>query len=265
MQSTQGCSPWRSQFAVPALLLIIGMALGPGCAAHKPHVDVALRREGGGGERNEGVPALYVVQFPDVLEVYIPGKTVGPVRCAVSLDGRLDLASVDYARVEGQTLPEIQRNLGELSEVQPDKVEVRVAEFRSQHIYVWGPGIGLQRAVPYQGPETVLDLLQRIGGIKPGAAPSDVHVIRAGVVENRPPEVYRVDLKAVVLKQDQRTNIRLQPFDQIYVGETQVSCLQRCLPLWLRPVYNKLCGLHRPAADGPELPKANSSDVRAAD
>jgi hypothetical protein len=43
------------------------------------------------------------------------------------------------------------------------------------------------------------------------------------------------------LRQDQRTNLRLQPFDQIHVGQTYRAKLQRCVPPWLRPLYDEIC------------------------
>ena len=37
-----------------------------------------------------------------------------------------------------------------------------------------------------------------------------------------------------------QTNLRLQPFDQIHVGETRQARVERCIPPWLRPVYQAL-------------------------
>ena len=45
----------------------------------------------------------------------------------------------------------------------------------------------------------MLDLLQRVGGIAPGAAPQDVYVVRSHLGEGRP-EVFHVDLDAIVLR-----------------------------------------------------------------
>jgi protein involved in polysaccharide export with SLBB domain len=127
----------------------------------------------------------------------------------------------------------------------PEAIRVRVVEFQSQQIYLFGEVIDLPRAVPYQGPETVLDLLQRVGGITPGAAPGDVQVVRTHISEGRPPEVFHVNLRAIVANQDQRTNVRLQPYDRVHVGQTRKACLEKCVPPWLRPAYQFLCGLRR--------------------
>jgi protein involved in polysaccharide export with SLBB domain len=127
--------------------------------------------------------------------------------------------------------------------VAPEHVHVEVAEYKSQHLYVFGEVAGLQRAVPYRGPETVLDLLHRVGGLTPGAALRDIQVIRPHVADGKRPEIFRIDLPAIVLRHDPETNVILEPFDQIYIGQSRRSCLCDCLPPWLRPAYQRACGL----------------------
>jgi protein involved in polysaccharide export with SLBB domain len=126
-----------------------------------------------------------------------------------------------------------------------------VAEYRSQHIYLVGQVVGLQRTVPYQGPERVLDLLQRVGGVTAGAAPDEVYVVRSRIAEGKQPEVYRVRMREILTKQDQSTNILLQPQDQIYVGETNRSALSRYLPPWLKPMFDSIWGMSRPEKPAP--------------
>jgi hypothetical protein len=50
------------------------------------------------------------------------------------------------------------------------------------------------------------------------------------------------------MNQDQGTNLRLQPFDRVFVGEAKKSSLEKCLPPCLRPMYEKLCGMRRPGS-----------------
>jgi protein involved in polysaccharide export with SLBB domain len=130
---------------------------------------------------------------------------------------------------------------------------VSVAAYRSQQVYLIGAVSGEQRAAPYQGPETVLDLLQRVGGLSAGAAPGDVQIVRAHVADGGAPEVFTVDLEAIVRKKNQETNIRLEPFDQVYIGESRSCRLSSCVPPWLRPLYETLCGMrpNRPARGEP--------------
>lgn len=230
----------RSLLVCAALLTLL-----PGCATHQPHIDRALLASPGGAARNEQVAGQYAVRWPDELDITLLTNPVQRGQCPIDLDGRVDLGRLGKVRVEGLTLPEVAHDLAALAGVPPNGVQVNVAAYRSQHVYLTGDGNRLPRALPYQGPETVLDLLQRAGGVQPGAAPRDVYLIRAGVAEGQAPQYFHIDLQSVVLKQDQRTNLRVQPFDQIYVGETKQSSLLKCFPPWLQPLYQSLCGLRR--------------------
>ena len=79
-----------------------------------------------------------------------------------------------------------------------------------------------------------------LAALRRAAAPDDVYVIRTRIAEGHRPEVFRVDLHAIVLKHDQHTNLRLQPFDQIHVGETRQALVERCIPPCLRPLHQSL-------------------------
>jgi hypothetical protein len=96
----------------------------------------------------------------------------------------------------------------------------------------------------------VLSVLKRAGGITPGAEPNDVHVVRSHIADGQAPEIFSIDLRAILLRQDQRTNIRLQAYDEVFIGETTQSSLKTCVPRWLQPVYEKLVGLYRPESSG---------------
>jgi hypothetical protein len=89
-------------------------------------------------------------------------------------------------------------------------------------------------------------LLRRTGGITPGAAPNEAYVVRPRIGEDQQPEIFHIDLRGVLVAKDQQSNIRLQPFDQIFIGETPQASFQKCIPPWLRPVYESFCGLDRP-------------------
>jgi len=67
--------------------------------------------------------------------------------------------------------------------------------------------------------------------------------VRPNVAGGGRPEVFGVDVEAVLLDNDPATNIPLRPSDQVYVGETHRSSFSRLLPDWLRPIYRKVAGL----------------------
>jgi protein involved in polysaccharide export with SLBB domain len=233
----------------------IVLVLLAGCATtHRGEVDTRLLAEG--PRRHQGVVESYAIACPDVLEVWVAGRPEVGGALPVEINGRIDLGRLGKLRVEGLSVPEIARQIAVLAQVPPEAVRVRVAEYRSRSVYLFGEVSGLQRAVAYQGQETVLDLLQRAGGLTPGAAPDSVYVIRPHIADGGRPEVYHVNLRAIVLHHDQRTNLRLQPYDQVYVGETAQARMERSLPPWLRPLYQQFWGM-RPEPPPPPQPVEN--------
>jgi len=222
----------------PLVALLTGGCLG------RPHVDQDLltRRV---AVNSAALATGYAVHFPDVLDVHVEGRPDWSGRCPVHIDGRID-AGPAGVRADGHTVPEIARSLAEQAGVSLEAVRVTVADYNSQQLFLDGEVKGEARAVTYQGPETVLEMLQRVGGITPGAAPQDIQVVRAHVADGKHPEVFEVDLFAILEKNNQKSNVRLQPFDQVYIGQSHRCYLEKCFPPWLRPFYKDLCGLSRP-------------------
>ena len=245
MRSGNG-GPWRWQSAVPMWCRLgVILYLLSGCAGPRAHMDKAVKADAGGPLRNQGVAAQYVIRCPDVLDIDIDGRPELNGRAAISPAGRLDRDDLGRVRVEGQTPAEVAQTLAKELSLPPESIQVRVVEYNSQQIYLFGEVFGQHRAVAYQGPETVLDLLQRVGGITPAAAAGDVHVIRSHVADGHDPEVFHINLKAITLEKNDKTNVRLQPFDQVYVGQTRQAVLDRCMPPWLRPIHQSLTGMRR--------------------
>ncbi len=214
-----------------------------GCATSLRDLDQAMQTSGASQPLATAVAEPYTLGYPDVLGVTIRGQADPPSPCVIGVDGRINLGKRGRAYVEGQTLDQAVRTVAEQAAVPPNRVEMHVEEYKSRQIYLLGQVASLRRSVPYQGPETVADFLRRVGGMAPGAQPSEVHVIRSHIQDGQSPEVFHVNLQAIFLKHDERTNVVLQPFDQVYVGETRRSKLTKCFPKWLQPIYEALLGL----------------------
>jgi polysaccharide export outer membrane protein len=207
--------------------LAVGLALGlGGCAA--PRACYCRDASAPAGE----FTSQYTIACPDVLELAVAPRHDG-ARAPVEPDGTIALTSGGRVRVEGLTVAEVADRLAaELHVSRPD-VQIRVAEYASRQVFLCGPVAGTERAVPYQGPEPVVAFLRRIGGLAREAEPRDVHVIRANVAAGRRPEVFEVDLKAILVDHDDKTNVLLQPYDQVYVGESARANWEKCLPPWM--------------------------------
>jgi protein involved in polysaccharide export with SLBB domain len=222
-----------------------------GCGG--PDVERALLADRVPPARHADLAARYAVRCPDVLEVSVGGPRPWRDELAVDSDGRLSLGPAGVARVDGLTPPQAADAVAAALGVPRDQVRVRVASYASRQVFVHGEVSGLERAVPYVGPETVLELLQRVGGLAPGAAPDEVQVVRSHVADGRAPEVFTIDLRAILIDKDAHSNVRVQPSDQVYVGQSRRSCLSQCLPRWARPFFDDLVGLK--ADHGPEARK----------
>ncbi len=225
------------------------------------------------GANRPGIPRdvskEYVIRSPDVLEILCELETEAGGTKVVGLDGAIDLGKKGKMQVDGLSLREVYRQLAERFEVPEEALFVRVAEHRSQFVYVFGEVVGLQRAVPYQGPETAVEFLKRVGGLTRHASPEKIQVVRPQIAPGKKAEVFAIDLPAIFDENDQATNIIIEPLDQVYVGQTRRSVWQKCLPPWLQKCFEKtepdhplepLDGLvelagHMFADFGPEAPR----------
>jgi protein involved in polysaccharide export with SLBB domain len=235
------CGPTRTieWLAVAGLLLVLASC------EHIPGLHQALLADHDPAAHRPDPSSHYVVHCPDVLSFLIDGRPEWCGERAVGSDGRAWLGAHVGMRVDGLTVSELTAAVAHQIGVAPDKIHVLVSGYNSQQIYLFGEVQGLQQAVAYRGPETVLDLLQRAGGITPGAAPRDVRVVRAHVADGKKPEVFYVDLAAIVLRHDQQSNITVEPFDKVYIGQTRQSKLSKCLPPWLRAVYESVWDMRK--------------------
>jgi polysaccharide biosynthesis/export protein len=221
---------WSSWKAIIGSVLLLHTA---GCVTDRAAVEKNLMAQPS-AESAAAVAQYYRVGCPDIIALEIAERPEFTGHYEIGVDGRINLGDYGNPRIEGRMLAEAAQTISAEIGVSPSDVHVSVVEFRSQHVLLFGEVAGQQRSVPYRGQETVLELLQRVGGITPGAAPDDVYVVRPHLGDNRRPENFRVDLNAIVMRHDHRSNIRILPFDQVYVGETRESRVEKAIPPWLR-------------------------------
>ena len=235
--SIRGLTPSTCLIALLTLLLA-------GCAEHKfLSRKCPQPQDPRAAEVTPAPDAAYRIGCPDVLEVSFADFPMWDVLAAVDLDGRLPLQSPGSPRAEGRTLDDVRDELALMAGLSPERVSVQLAAPRSSRIYLHGPIRGRTRIVPYQGPEPVIDFLKRVGGLPPGSKLNQVYVVRPNIASGERPEVFRVDVPAVLIDENQATNVPLKPSDEVYVGETSRSVFARVLPNWLGPAYRRVTGL----------------------
>lgn len=218
-----------------------------GCVTQRARVEHAMIAQPPPLPQSRRLAAAYRARCPDVLQVDIDGLPHYGGARRIGVDGRIDLGDAGKPQVDGQTTEEIVRTVAETVGVSPEHVRVTVANYDSQYLYLYGQTEGMQRAVPYRGPETVLELLQRLGGLRAGTTQHEIQVIRPHVADGKTPEVFTVHLDAIVLRNDPETNVVLEPFDQIHIGQSRRSFYRDCVPPWLQPLYERICGMKRQA------------------
>jgi protein involved in polysaccharide export with SLBB domain len=162
----------------------------------------------------------YPVCFPDVLDVEIPGRPDCSGPRLVYPDGRLDLGKAGEVFAEGCTAGELTRRIADTVGVPAQQVHCRVTAARSRVVYVVGSGTTRPQAVAYRGAERATDLLKRTGVLPAGAEP-DVRVIRRNVARGAAIETFRVDV-AAVRRGDTRTDVVLQPNDEVHIVDDSV-------------------------------------------
>jgi protein involved in polysaccharide export with SLBB domain len=241
-------------------LLLFVLLVGPGCSGRQSQLENALLADRNPAAHGGEAALEYQVHCPDLVEVQATDERCSGSR-RIEADGCLAVGDGSRIRIDGLTPPQAAAAIARQAGLPAGSVQVRVAEFNSQFVYLHGEVTGQQRAFPYRGPETVLDLLQRAGGLTPGAAPGDVDVIRTHIAEGKTPEIFHIDLEAILLRKDQHSNITLEPFDQVYVGESRPCRMLACVPPWLKPIFEALCGMRRSAGATHEPPPAAAPDA----
>jgi protein involved in polysaccharide export with SLBB domain len=186
------------------------------------------------GDKVAPVSPDYPVVFPDVVEFSVAGRPECSGCRLVYPDGRIDLGPCGGVFAEGHSARELKDQIAAAAGVPAQQVNCRVAAARSRVIYLVGPGADHPRAVPFAGPERVADLLQRAGGLSPDGHPTDVRVVRRNVAKGTPTETFKVDL-AAVRNGDGRSNIVLEPNDEIHVAGDHGITLAAFLPDRPRP------------------------------
>lgn len=175
------------------------------------------------------VAADYTAVFSDELDLQVGNCPDCPKHVTVRPDGRISLANYGEVFAEGRTAIEIGQMVACATGARPENVHCQVTPARGRVVHVLGPGVSKPQTVTYTGPERVADVLKRAGNVAVDADQTNVTVVRRNVARGKPTETFPVNLTAI-RHGDQRTNIVLEPNDEIHIPEGHGVLLASFLP-----------------------------------
>ena len=203
-----------------AVLIVSLFSVAPGCAS-KRSLDISRRLTSLDMVAKKPPDALYVVDPPDVIQIEWLSQAGMTRSVTLRSDGRVTLPLLGDVLVAQMTTEQIQGLLIELYSkyYREPRLFVSVVGYNSKHIYVYGE-VGGQGDVPYRGYTTVADVIGQVGGVTRRAATGRVRVIRGDPDE---PEIFKVDLDALIYDGDALQNVSLAENDVVYVPPTVLA------------------------------------------
>ena len=165
---------------------------------------------------------LYRLQVGDVLGVRLLLNPELNEEVTVRPDGRISTVLAEgvvaYGRTPEQLADELRRDYGR--ELRAPRLSVEVRSFAPNRIYVAGE-VNAPGEFITVGPNlSVLQALARAGGVKLSADIDRIFLVRRGPGDVA--QVYSVDYRAAIRGADPSADVRLAPFDVVYVPRTGV-------------------------------------------
>ena len=223
--------------AVPSRLSVALLVLTIGCATPGPRLADALKAMPEPTFAND----RYMLACPDVVQVMIAGRPELNGAYPLSADGGIAFDTPRRPRLDGLSTRQAASAIAAALKLDASDVSVLVGSYRSRHVIL--TAAGKQSAIEYRGPEKVSALLRRAGEFDAATDGKTVHLIRARADSDEPPQVFKVDLPAVLSGRDAATDVEVEPFDQLFLGELAWAKLQAAVPAWARPAYRALLGV----------------------
>lgn len=207
-------------FVKAAPVLVIAAALVAGCAARRAALNQGAETASLFSKVQE--PAEYRIQAGDQLEIKFFFNPELNETVLVRPDGKISLQLIDDVQAAGLTPSQLDGDLTRMyaQELRKPKVTVIVRLFSGQRVYVGGE-VGNPGLVNLVAGMTALQAVIGAGGFRETAKPDGVIVIRKGP-DNRPVPV-RVDLDQAIDGETAEGDIRLQPYDVVYVPKTWIA------------------------------------------
>lgn len=168
------------------------------------------------------IPA-YRVQIGDVLALRFLLNPELNEEVQVRPDGMISTTVAGDTQAAGRTVPAIATDLRAQygRELVNPRLNVEVKSFMPTRVYVAGE-VSVPGEYTTVGPNlTLSQVIARAGGVKVSGSTENVFVIRRD--ENDAPAVYAAQYQAIISGRDAAADVRLAPYDVVYVPRTGVA------------------------------------------
>lgn len=165
---------------------------------------------------------LYRLQVGDQLAIRLMLNPDLDEEAVVRPDGRISTTIAESTPAAGLTPEELAASLRTeyATELQSPRLNVVVRSFAPTRVYVAGEVLAPGEFVTVGPTLTAVQAVARAGGLRPSGDPRHVFLIRRGPGDV--PVVYAVDYNGAITGSHPQADVRLAPYDVLYVPRTGV-------------------------------------------
>ena len=194
-----------------------------GCLSQPSKHDLASAPVGTPAVIPSTEPQPYTLQIGDVMDIKVMLNPEFNDQVAVRPDGMISTTVARDLRAFGRTPAQLQQDLEKLYSEQlvNPKVSVIIRSVAPARVYVTGE-VNTPGEFVSIGPSlTLLQAISRAGGVKNSAGTDKIVIIRRGAGDK--PQAYAANYMAAVSGSDPASDVRLAPYDVVYVPRSGVG------------------------------------------
>lgn len=165
----------------------------------------------------------YHLQVGDVMDIKLLENPELNDQVTVRPDGYISTTVAQEIKAYGRTAGSLQQELEAAyrKQLRNPRVAVIVRSFAPTRVYVTGEVVSPGEFITVGPTLTVMQAIARAGGLKNSARVDEVLIMRRGAGEK--PEMYKTDYRAAVSGADPASDVRLAPYDVVYVPRSDVG------------------------------------------
>lgn len=214
----------RGSQTITKVVALAACILLSGCLSTSPKSDLPPAPKGVAPElsRAENLPP-YRMQIGDVIDVKLQMNPELNDQVSVRPDGKISTTLVDDVMAYGRTTREVAKDLEDLygKQLLNPQISLLVRSFAPSRVYVTGEVVAPGEFINVGPNLTLVQAIARAGGLKNTAQPNGIVILRRGAAET--PTAYAADYAAAITGNDPASDVRLAPYDVVYVPRSGIA------------------------------------------